>query len=230
MEASLKKSFRARTLSKKKLYGVLSTESYSMEGYPFGSLVNYCFDCHGNIIMYLSDIAQHTKNINVNNKVSITIIDENNADLQNSARVTILGEIEKYSDASPEIEAYTRFFPESEEYKKIHGFRFYRLNIIRVRFIGGFGDIHWVAHDDFKLSQKFKIDEINSVIEHMNSHHIDSMKKYLNKETKDNPQMVYFDSEGMWIKCDDITSYIPFLETADNINQLRKQLIKMSRQ
>lgn len=230
MENKLNKSFRARALSKKKLYGILSTESYSMEGYPFGSLVNYCFDCHGNIILYLSDIAQHTKNINVNNKASITILDENMADMQNSARVTILGEIEKYSDVSPEIEAYTKLFPESELYNTIHGFRFYRLNIIRVRFIGGFGDIHWVAHDDFKLSQKFKTNEINSVIEHMNSHHVESMKKYLNKKTANNIQMLYFDTEGMWIKCDDATSYVPFSKSVNNTNELRKELIKMSNQ
>ena len=57
--------------------GVLSTISLAVEGYPFGSITPYCLDEKFNPILLISSIAQHTKNIEANSKVSLTIIEEN---------------------------------------------------------------------------------------------------------------------------------------------------------
>src|SRR6185503_7503111 len=53
----------ARTLLLNESFGVLSTISLDLPGYPFGSIVPYCVDELCRPIIYISHIAQHTKNI-----------------------------------------------------------------------------------------------------------------------------------------------------------------------
>ena len=220
----------ARLVAKNKLFGVLSTHSHSMTGYPFGSLVQYCLDDEGDVIMYLSDIAQHTRNIRNDSKVSLTIVEENYHDIQNSARVTILGLVEICPDNDPAIDMYASFFPESLNYKQVHGFSFYRLSTERVRYIGGFGDIHWIKREEFNLLQTFDDDTTKAVIRHMNSDHMEAMQKYLSvDESKASIKMLHFDQEGMWLRADNQTSYVPFPRSVTDTHQLRQVLIEMGR-
>jgi putative heme iron utilization protein len=51
---------------------VLSTISLDVPGYPFGSLTPYCFDENGQPIVYISLIAQHTRNIMADPRLSLT--------------------------------------------------------------------------------------------------------------------------------------------------------------
>src|SRR4030095_7867389 len=66
----------ARMLLKRQSVGVLSTHSVDVEGYPFGSIAPYVLNYDGAPTMLISDIAQHTRNIKRNNKVSLTIFDQ----------------------------------------------------------------------------------------------------------------------------------------------------------
>ena len=42
-------------------YGILSTHSLEVKGYPFGSLTPYCLDNQYRPVIPISNIAQHTK-------------------------------------------------------------------------------------------------------------------------------------------------------------------------
>ena len=57
-------------------FGVLSTISVDVEGYPFGSVTPYCMDRMSRPIIYISPIAQHTKNIVADSRVSLTVIEK----------------------------------------------------------------------------------------------------------------------------------------------------------
>ena len=65
-------AFSAKQLSRTHHSGVLGTHSTSMPGYPFGSVVPYYLTPAGDAIIYISDIALHTRNIKANDKVSLT--------------------------------------------------------------------------------------------------------------------------------------------------------------
>ncbi len=143
-------AIRARQLAKQKLYGVLATQSIAMPGYPFGSLVQYAFDEQGDLILYISKLAQHTRNIAKDDKVSLTVIEDDKQDIQQAGRVTIMGRLVPSQDEEKAAKIYVQFFPDSAHYQdKMHDFHFYRLTIEKVRFIGGFGDINWVVKEDF---------------------------------------------------------------------------------
>ena len=43
---------------------VASTISKNMKGYPFGSVTPFMSDSDGKVYLYISDIAQHARNLN----------------------------------------------------------------------------------------------------------------------------------------------------------------------
>src|SRR5205085_2232453 len=102
----------ARRLLNHQSMGVLSTHSVDVEGYPFGSIVPYVLDYNGLPTLLISDIAQHTRNIKRNNKVSLTVFDQGADDPQASSRLTWIGDAE--SIPPPDTDArlrYLRVFP-----------------------------------------------------------------------------------------------------------------------
>ena len=188
----------------------------AIPGFPFGSLVQYAFDDNGDLILYLAKIAQHTRNVAKDDKVSITVIEDEKTDIQQAGRVTILGHLRPYEDQKLAADIYFRFFPESIDYQdKMHDFHFYRLTITKVRFIGGFGDINWVSKENFMLTRVFDKTDYNEVINHMNEDHVAAMKDYcylynIVLNDQHSPSMSGFDSEGMWLQVGIHNHYIAF--------------------
>ena len=75
--------------------GVLSTVSKKYEGYPFGSFVTFISGADRSIIFYASDIAQHTINLKNNSKACITLFNLSEGDKQDSARLSLMGDVKK---------------------------------------------------------------------------------------------------------------------------------------
>ena len=73
---------------------ILSTMSKKYEGYPFGSFITYVSDKNRTLLMYTSDIAQHTKNLKTNSKACVTLFKlDTEYDKQNSSRLTLMGDL-----------------------------------------------------------------------------------------------------------------------------------------
>ena len=87
-------SIDARNIFLSEYKAVLSTHSVDVIGYPFGSIVPYCLNKIGLPIILISKIAQHTKNINSNAKVSLIVVEGGADDSQTVGRVTFLGDAE----------------------------------------------------------------------------------------------------------------------------------------
>ncbi|MBM3341542.1 MAG: pyridoxamine 5'-phosphate oxidase family protein, partial [Betaproteobacteria bacterium] len=54
-------------------YGPLSTHSRAVEGYPWGSVVTYVLDHEACPVMLISRLAEHTKNLAADPRVSLLI-------------------------------------------------------------------------------------------------------------------------------------------------------------
>src|SRR5262245_52832421 len=91
------KDHAARSLFLSRSFGVLSTISLDVPGYPFGSLTPYCVDRAGNPVIYTSFIAQHTKNFLADSKVSLTVVEAatDSTDIQAYGRVTCIGDVQR---------------------------------------------------------------------------------------------------------------------------------------
>ena len=145
--------------------GVLSTTSIDTPGYPFGSVVNYCLNRDGLPIILISPLAQHTQNIQADPKVSLIVTEDGKDDIQSAARLTYLADATILSPIDEDTALrYYGFFPQARSFSDELGFDFYRLDPVRARYIGGFGEIHWIATDQLIRTNPFDRDEESSMV------------------------------------------------------------------
>lgn len=226
----------ARKLLRSEYQGILSTVSVDVEGYPFGSVVPYCMNKQAKPVILISTIAQHTKNILSDSKVSLTVTERELDDGQTGGRITYVGDAEKLnSDDTESIERYYQYFPQSMDYHKTHNFDFYQINPVRIRFIGGFGEIYWLEKEDFLLSNPFSFDEEKSMVEHMNADHTEAMKHYcqlndISYSKEQLPVMVGIDSEGFNLRIGKRINRINFEEPVTTAMEVRKAMVVMAKE
>lgn len=217
--------------------GMLSTHSADCLGYPFGSLVPVVFDHCNRPILLLSRLAQHTRNIAENSKLSLMLSDIaalGNNDVQSCARVTLLGEATQLDTNAQEqtIARYCRFFPQAEQYHRELDFDFYLLRPNKVRFIAGFGSIHWLACDQLFIANPFAGEAEVDICSHMNEDHADALVQYCEHaeiELPDGqtPQMVGVDAFGFHQRIGERIFRFDFSGTVQTTNDVREQLIAM---
>lgn len=165
----------ARIMLRQEHSGVLSTVSVNQAGYPFGSIVPYMINSQGQVIIYASDIAQHSKNMQADPRVSLCVHDATEDDSQASGRVTILGDAHADVVSDYDIARYYALFPQAVAYKEAHDFRFYAITPTRVRYIGGFGKIFWFEKDEW-LDEYISLDDVETgAIAHMHEDHLDAV-------------------------------------------------------
>lgn len=142
---------KARRLLHTERYGVLCTLSHSLDGWPFASLTPYAFAASGEPVILTSALAEHTRNISVDPRVSLFVIDaEARANPQAGARLTLMGlaNATLRTDIEDDRRRYLARFPESEPLFQMSDFTLFRLSLERGRFIGGFGEIFWLSPEE----------------------------------------------------------------------------------
>tara|TARA_Y100000766_G_C18818136_1_gene561568 strand:- start:191 stop:916 length:726 start_codon:yes stop_codon:yes gene_type:complete len=217
--------------------GILSTISQSNEGCPFGSFVTYISILDRSAYFYLSDIAEHTKNIKAQSKACLTILGKknNNTDQQNNSRLSMMGNLLKIKEKELE-NCKKRFFallPESKNYANFHGFNFYKFEIKKTRWIGGFGKIDWLDEKKWKCQKLNWEKKENNIIEHMNQDHSDTIAAAINAKygIKDkNAKILFLTMDGYYAEADSKIYFIQTTEICKTIEDYRKNLISLSKE
>jgi putative heme iron utilization protein len=144
----------ARELIQVERHGVLCTLSRQLGGWPFASLTPYAFAASGEPLFLISNLAEHTRNLRADPRVSLFIQDSSAlAHPQAGARITIMG-LAKEVDEDEIEDARRRYLarlPEGEGLFQMADFALFKLQIERVRFIGGFGEIFWLNPEELLL-------------------------------------------------------------------------------
>lgn len=222
----------ARRLLNHQSFGVLSTHSIDVQGYPFGSMAPYVLDYDGTPTILISNIAQHTRNIKQDNKVSLTVFDPLTDDPQASSRLTWIGDAEVVDPSDIGTRSrYLRYFPSAESYFETHDFSFYRIVLRRARFIGGFGQIFWIEPDPMQIRNPFRETE-NGIVEHMNQDHQQALFHYcklFGREGTKAVTMIGIDSEGFDLLADGRKLRIDFDSTINTSEEARAKLVKLAR-
>lgn len=225
----MEKQNAARTLLLEESFGVLSTISADVPGYPFGSVTPYCTDRQCRPIVYISYIAQHTKNIVADSRVSLTVVQSGTAeDVQAQGRVTCIANAKEVpsSETADVRDRYFRYFPSARQYERTHGFAFFRLELVRVRFIGGFGQIFWVEPDEFMTANPFSPAAETKIVQHMNKDHADALRRYARGEPA---EMAGIDAEGFDVLTAGRKVRIPFTSPVNSMEEARQALVEMAR-
>jgi len=138
-----------RELVTRNVRGVLATLSDQL--FPYASMVDYAPLADGDILFLLSALAEHTRYIKVNPKVSLLIApDLNTPEAFSKARVTLLGEIEPVARDRDCQQAFAAAHPKAQAYMMMGDFGFFRMAVDSARFIGGFGRMSWVEGSDYR--------------------------------------------------------------------------------
>jgi hypothetical protein len=183
---------------------VLSTHSARFEGYPFGSIAPFVLDHAGNPLILISTIAEHTKNIQKDPRVSLIAFDPAAPDMQAGGRLTLLGDAVVTDKQDGVLRArYLRYFPMAEQYFDMHDFLFHRIEIKQARYIGGFGNIHWIAGDEMRPRENQLAQQETGILDHMNADHAESLIAYcrhVHHIETDTAVMVGIDTDGFDVR------------------------------
>lgn len=225
----------ARALLNRAYDGVLSTHSADMPGYPFGSVMPYCLDRAGVPVIYIASIAQHTRNIQADPKVSLIVFDRGVGDVQTHGRLTLLADAQTVpEDDEDAAERYFSFFPDARRFHNTHSFAFYRLAPVRLRYIGGFGRIHWLSPEQALLLNPFGADEERAMVAHMNADHRQALHRYCETagvavEPGVEPAMVGIDGEGFQLRAGSRVLRFAFPAAVSTPAEVRAALVAMTR-
>ncbi len=183
--------------------GMLATISKKVAGWPFGSIVPYAVDREGRPIILIAQIAEHTKNIQADDRVSLLVQEaEGEEDIQAKGRLTVMGRASQVPEAELGDAAarYLAKLPSAEEYFDTHDFSFYRISVEHLRYIGGFGKIHWL--DPTEYQKKHSDDPLahgqKPIIAHMNEDHEEAMSLWCKAFRALEPKHVEMRSVDRW--------------------------------
>ena len=159
----------ARQLLRAHRYGALSTLSKKFEGHPFGSITPYLVDHDGSLLILISALAEHTKNIQHDPRVSLITHNQEDSHIQTQGRITLVGSAALEPERELSGKRYLRYFPEAQTYYDMPDFQFYRIAPLALRYIGGFGDIHWVKADRYQVPPNSLAAEEDALLDKVNA-------------------------------------------------------------
>jgi putative heme iron utilization protein len=227
---------QARALLRKSDAGVLSTHSHEMKGFPFGSLAPFAMTVEGRPVIYVSQIAEHTRNLAADPRCCLTVVEADVAgDRQAHGRASIVGEAHALPDAerAAVAERYFAFFPEQRAYEDFHDFGFWRIEPVRVRWIGGFGAIHWIEPKEWLLATPEWAPGENGIVEHMNEDHVDAMEAMIRSILREEPRdvaMIRCDLEGFHLRNAGAVRWIPFSKQCLTAHDVRMEMVRLTRE
>jgi putative heme iron utilization protein len=166
---------RARTLAHVGRIGSLSTLSRKQPGFPFGSVMPYALAERGRPIFLISTMAMHTHNLLADPHASLLVTQPDaSGDPLGASRVTLLGNV--LAIRGPEVaesrKLYLARYENSKYWVDYEDFSFYRMDVVDVYYVGGFGVMGWVPAADYENSQPDPLaDAAAGILQHMNSDH-----------------------------------------------------------
>ena len=232
---------RARTLMYLGRIGSLSTLSRKQPGFPFGSVMPYGLGDRGRPIFLISTMAMHTQNLRADPRASLLVTrDDAGGDPLGASRVTLIGSVLPIPEAEV-AEARTLYlahYPNSKYWVDFEDFSFYRMDVVDVYYVGGFGVMGWVSASEYDRSQPDPLaDSMAEIIQHMNADHKDSLvllaRKFARIESQE-ATMTAVDRLGFQVRVktqDGIRgARMAFLREVSNSAETRKVLVEMVQQ
>jgi heme iron utilization protein len=119
--------------------------------YPFVSLVLPAQAKDGELILLLSDLSDHARNLQRDARASLLL--DGTLELKEpltGPRLTLIGEVQVSPDQQGDKARYLEVHPEAELYAGFGDFRFYRFRILEGLFVAGFGRIFRLKPEELK--------------------------------------------------------------------------------
>ena len=222
---------RARRLLRAERIGLLSTLSHKLGGYPFGSAVSYMTDHEARPLFLISQLAEHTRNIEQDARASF-LVHEQSADVQTAERLTLVGQA-VHVETTQQLKArYLRYFPSAKQYFSLD-FSFYRIEPVTLRYIGGFGVARWISATEILPPPNSLAQQEEDLLVRLNLNQAGDLqffcRTYYGTSASD-ATLVGIDCDGFDIVGDGQLLRFDFPETVINAEQAEAMLLGMLRE
>jgi heme iron utilization protein len=186
-------------------------------------------------------MAMHTQNLQADPRASLFVTEpDSSGDALGSSRVTLIGSANRVPEPElPDVRtAYLTGYPDSKYWVDFEDFFFYRLDVIDVYYVGGFGVMGWVAASDYSQAQSDPLaNDKRDILQHMNADHKDALilvaKRFAGIEAQQ-AEMTAVDRLGFHLRLktqDGVKgTRIAFLREVADPSQTREVLVEMVKQ
>jgi len=203
-------------------------------GWPYASLVLVAVDHDLSPILLLSDLAEHSKAIAGDGRVSLLFDGTHGLDQPlTGPRVTLVGRAGRTSDDRLRRRFLARH-PDAGMYAGFRDFAFYRVTVERAHLVAGFGKIRWLSAAE--LLGEAAADGLDAaepgIVAHMNEDHADAVQLYASKllgRAGDGWRMTGIDAEGIDLRCGGEIARLPFDAPLTAAAQARGVLVDLVR-
>jgi hypothetical protein len=232
---------RVRTLVSQATLATLSTWSRKQAGFPFGSLMPYALDSGGRPLFLISNMAMHTQNLKADPRASLFVAQTTvDGDPLGAARATLVGRANPVpeEEVAAARQAYLARHENSRYWVDFADFGFFRLELVDIYYVGGFGVMGWVDSGAYEAALPDPLAPAASgILAHMNADHVDAMivlaQKYAGIEATE-ASMTAVDRLGFHLRLHTPEgvkgSRINFPREARTAEETRKVLVEMVRQ
>jgi hypothetical protein len=186
-------------------------------------------------------MAMHTQNLQADPRASLLVTQEDtDGEPLGASRVTLVGNVHPVTNIElAEVrKLYLERHANSKYWVDFEDFSFYRMDVIDVYYVGGFGVMGWVSASDYDRSQPDPLaDSTAEIIQHMNADHKDALillaRTFARIESTE-ATMTAVDRLGFHVRVktpDGLRgARIAFLREAGNPAETRKVLVEMVQQ
>lgn len=129
-------------------FSALATHSTAVPGYPYVTVVPNVLDEAHRPILLVSTLAEHTRNLQIDRRVSLLVTEPNSLNPQTAARLSLVGDVEPFEPDEFLRKRYLRYVLDAEQYVQLD-FLFFRIQPKRIRYIAGIGKMGWVEAAEF---------------------------------------------------------------------------------
>jgi len=208
----------------------------SLEGQPYASLVAVACDVDASPLLLLSDLAQHSRNILADNRVSLLFDggprEHPPENPLAEPRLSLVGEALRHDDRRA-LARFVARHPSAAAYAQFGDFHLYRVTIGRLHLVAGFGRMAWIEPSELRLAGDARAlaDAEAEIVAHMNTDHAEALALYasrLLRRTGTGWRMTGIDADGIDLRRETETARIDFAAPMFDPEAARRALVSLA--
>jgi hypothetical protein len=219
------------------------------KAFPYSTFTLTAFDYDLSPIVLLSNLSEHTVNIEKNNLVSLMVCEEQKIyqffpkfrnkifdyeDPMSRPRITLIGNL-KITKNKNHRKRFLNRHPAAKLYSNFTDMNFFKLDIKGAHLVGGFAHVKWFEKNDIYCKNLPNFEQVESeIIKHMNQCHKESLNLYATKlikgnysRLKDDWNLVGVDPDGFDLRRKNLLARFFFKEGIKNVRKLRETFVDL---
>lgn len=207
--------------------------------WPYVSLVLTTPDERGRPLLFLSDLAEHSRAIAADPAVSLLFeATQGHEDPLTGPRLTLVGEVAEVAAGPLRESLLDRFaarHPGAAGYRGFKDFRLYRLTPVAGHLVAGFGVIRWL--DAAALVPPGASEALEArhddIVTHMNDDHADALQAIAagaGAAAEAPWRLVQLDSEALLLAHPGRELWVPFPQPVSDADETRRALILLAKE